>query len=527
MGWVAEPSPITHLPTLAKHLGLASLEVKRDDLLPGLHGGNKLRKLDVLLATAPFKDAPRIASLGAIGSGHLAACTAAATALGKELRAHMFNEPLSEGVLENLAFVASGPSTITFYGSRLEVGLRKPSLVLAPVVDGSPMIPPGGTLPAAVAGFARAGFELKAQIEAGLLQAPDVIYCALGTAGTAAGLALGLGMAGVRAEVRAVSTVERVFATAGTMRKVIAGAARWLKEQGVECDAKQALPVRIVRGQLGRGYGIPTAQSIAAIEVMRSEGVPGEPVYTGKAFAALLADAAKHQAGQRVLFWNTLRRGPLPHDVDWRTKLPPRLNHLLDRATTPTKLGRRLFLLGGAAALGACAAPRFMGYREVGWTGAVLSSWEAQVVAAAATVMTGVPEVRGLVVAANVDRYLVPLPDKLKSEIHQLLALVEHGTTPLALFASRFTKLGSDAREAYLLSLGARGGLLAQAFRGLRDLVLLGTYQMEESWRALDYPGPWPPVNAPELVGAPYESFRAAPGALPKSRAPSARAVAP
>ena len=527
VGFVTEPSPVTRLPTLAKHLGLASLDVKRDDLLPGLHGGNKLRKLDVLFATAPFQDAPRIASLGAIGSGHLAACTAAAAALGKELQAHMFNEPLSEGVLENLAFVASGHSTITFYGSRLEVGLRKPALVLAPVVDDVPMIPPGGTLPAAVAGFARAGFELKAQIDAGLLEAPEVVYCALGTAGTAAGLALGLGMAGLRAEFRAVSTVERVFATTRTMRAVIEGTAAWLRAQGIACDARQALPVRIVRSQLGRGYGIPTAQSIAAIEVMRSEGVPGEPVYTGKAFAALLADAAKHKAGRRVLFWNTLRRGPLPHDVDWRSKLPPRLNRLLDRATTRTNLGRRLVLLGGAGALAACAVPRFMGYREVGWTGTVLASWEAEVIAAAANVLTGVPEVGGLVVAANVDRYLVPLPDTLKSEIHQLVALVEHGTTPLALYRARFTKLASDAREAYLLSLGSRGGLLAQAFRGLRDLVLLGAYQESASWRALGYAGPWPPMNAPELVGAPYASFRAASGARPISHAAGARMGAP
>ncbi|MCC7112499.1 MAG: hypothetical protein IT382_24615, partial [Deltaproteobacteria bacterium] len=31
----------------------------------------------------------------------------------------------------------------------------------------------------------------------------------------------------------------------------------------------------------------------------------------------------------------------------------------------------------------------------------------------------------------------------------------------------------------------------------------------------LGYGGPWPPLNAPELVGAPYEALRAPPGALP------------
>jgi D-cysteine desulfhydrase len=68
LGWVKTPSPVTSLPDLAKHLRLGALTVKRDDELDALHGGNKARKLDVLLATPPFKDAPAWASLGAIGS---------------------------------------------------------------------------------------------------------------------------------------------------------------------------------------------------------------------------------------------------------------------------------------------------------------------------------------------------------------------------------------------------------------------------------------------------------------------------
>ena len=66
LGWVKTPSPVTSLPDLGKHLRLGALSVKRDDELDALHGGNKARKLDVLLATPPFKDAPAWASLGAI-----------------------------------------------------------------------------------------------------------------------------------------------------------------------------------------------------------------------------------------------------------------------------------------------------------------------------------------------------------------------------------------------------------------------------------------------------------------------------
>ncbi len=510
LGWVTTPSPITTLPALAKHLGLAALTVKRDDLLDALHGGNKSRKLDVLLATAPFKDAPVWASLGAIGSGHLAACTAAATKLGRTLGAHTFFEPVSDGVLENLAFVASGPTRLHYYGSRLELAARRPALVAGSIIDGVPTIPPGGTLPASIAGVARAGLELALQIRSGALEAPEVVYVALGTGGTAAGLALGLGLAGVKAELRAVSSVERWFVSERRLRRLIAQGAAWLREHGVKADASQAVRVRVVHGQLGAGYGIPTAQSLAAVEMLRLDGVPLEPVYSGKAFAALLADAASRSTPSRVLFWNTVRRGPLPHDPDWRARLPERLRRRLDRVTTQPRLGRRLVLAGGLASLGAIAVARVTGYPALpGWTGTVLAPWEAQVIAAAAEVLSGVGGVDGLVVAANVDRFLVPMPFAMKAEVHQLMALVEHGTTPLGLQLQRFTRLAPDAREAFLLALNARGWLLAQAFRGLRDLVMMGTYQDPRTWPALGYRGPWPAgLKGPESAVVDYEALR-------------------
>ncbi|MBS1150813.1 MAG: D-cysteine desulfhydrase [Myxococcaceae bacterium] len=515
LGWVSEPSALTALPALARHLGLASLTIKRDDLLGALHGGTKARKLDALLATAPFKDAPQWASLGAIGSGHLAACTAAAAQLGRSLEAHTFYEPISQGVLENLSFVASGPTRLHYYGSRLEVGLRKPALVTRPEVDGVPVIPPGAMLPAAIAGIVRAGFELAEQIRGGAIEAPELIYVALGSGGTTAGLALGLGLAGVKAELRAIACVERYFTSERKVGRLIAQAAQWLKAHGVDADAAKALRVKVVRGQLGPAYGVPTAQSLAAVEVLRLEGIPIEPVYAGKAFAALLAEAAVKRAPQRVLFWNTVRRGPLPHDAAWREKLPPRLARRLDRATSRPQLGRRVVLAGGLAAAGAIAVARVTGYPPLpGWTGTVLARWEAQVIAAAAEVLSGATEVEGLVVAANVDRFLTPVPPAMKAEIHQLMGLIEHGTTPLGLRLSRFTRLQPDAREAFLLSLNARGWLFAQAFRGLRDLVLMGTYQDARTWKALAYSGPWAPgLAGPESSLVKYEALRATGGA--------------
>ena len=516
LGWAQWPSPVTHLDALAQHLGLGALDVKRDDLLGGLHGGTKVRKLDVLLATPPFQHAPRFASVGAIGSGHLAACTAAAHALGRKLDAHVFFEPLSPGVLENLAFVASGPTTLIDYGSRVELALRRPALLLSLGHGSVPTIPPGATLPAGIAGVARAGFELAEQIRSGVLEKPDVIYCALGTGGTVAGLALGLGLAGLDLEIRAVATVERVLSTTRRVHRLIKEAAQWLALHGVDLGQHRPAPVKVLHRQLGPGYGVATAQSLAAVELLRSEGIPIEPVYTGKAFAALVADAHSRQLPKRVLFWNTVHRGPLPHDLHWRTKLPPRLARYLDRSTT--RPDRRALVVGAAGVLGAVTWARLTGYEQIGWTGDVLAPWEAQVIAAAAPLLSGLRAPDGLTVAANVDRFLVPTSARMKKEIHQLLALIEHGT-PLGLRLARFTRLRPEAREAFLVSLAARGGLLDQAVRGLRDLILMGTYQDARSWRDLGYAGP----QALQAPPQPFSDFRARSGELPfvpKERAP-------
>lgn len=517
LGWVRAPSPVSALSSLGRALGLEYLGAKRDDLLDPAPGGSKVRKLDHLLAQPPFREVAAWASMGAIGSGHLVALTEAARRLERKLVAHLFWEPISAGVLDNLAFTASGPTELHFYPSRLRLALSRPRLFLQQSHRGAAVIPPGATRPEAMVGLVRAGLELAEQINQGELPCPERVYVALGTGGTAAGLAVGLGMGGVHTTVHAVATVERALAPARLLRSRVASLRRFLAEQGVPLNTEPA-PWVVDRSQLGPGYGVPTAQSLAACELVLGEGLALEPVYTGKAMAALLADAGRKKRPARVLFWHTARRGPLPRAEGWMERLPPALARRLEVATRQRGLGRRRLIAGGAlATLGALAALRFSGYPQLtGWTGKMLSSREALVLAAAAEVI--LPRQAGVdpfTVAANVDRFLLALPPYLLREVHALLGLVEHGTTPLGMRLSRFSSLPLDAREAFLLSLSARGGLLATAWRGLRDLCLLGYYQEPVSWEELGYSGPWGPAPTSDSR-TPYQSFRARGGALPK-----------
>ena len=198
LGWAQEPTPITELPELAAELGLGWLGVKRDDLCTPLHGGSKTRKLDFLLAAAPWRDARGWRAMGAIGSGQLVACATAAGLLGKELRAHLFWEQPSIGVLDNLAHTASHASALRYHRSRVSLALTAPALLLGRGDAEWATIPPGATCLLGNLGLVRAGLELGEQVRAGVLPEPEVVYVALGSGGTAAGLAVGLGLAGLR-----------------------------------------------------------------------------------------------------------------------------------------------------------------------------------------------------------------------------------------------------------------------------------------------------------------------------------------
>ena len=511
LGWVAKATPVDTLGALGAARGMAWLGCKRDDLGDALCGGSKPRKLDFLLASPPFRDAQSWASVGAIGSGHLVACTAAAQQLGRRFEAHVFWEPLSGGVIDNLSFTVSGPTSIHGYGSRLTLALRRPRVLLARWDGDVPVIPPGATHPVAMLGLVRAALELAVQIREGVLPEPDRLVVALGSGGTAAGLAVGLGIAGLKTRVYAVATVEWPLVTQRRVQGLMRSLRKSLAQQGLaQLAAAEPAPITVDHGFIGAGYGHPSAQALAAVHEAGVAGLDLEPVYTGKAFAALLAAARLGQCqGERVLFWNTVRRaGPLPCDPQWRDRVPEPLRHRLAKAEASditalpglTRWTRRRLLLGGAV-LGAAGLTthRVSGYRLRDWQGKVLSPAQALIVMAAAeALLPPVPQLPRpaplppdyYAVAMGVDTYLSGLPTASLREIDALLAVIEHGTTPLGGRWQRLTRLDVAERRAFLSGLAVRGGLLAQAACGIRDLVMLGYYQRPESWAALGYPGP-------------------------------------
>lgn len=202
-----------------------------------------------------------------------------------------------------------------------------------------------------------------------------------------------------------------------------------------------------------------------------------------------------------------------------------------DAASPPWRPSRRTFLwLGAGTAAGALLLGRTCFYRADDWHGQVLSQWEANVVAAAATAI--IPNSPGplpsagpapLQIAHNVDQFLQGMPDAMLLQIHAMFGLIEHGTL-LGGHVLRFTRLEPAARLDFLNDLRQMGDKFAQAFKGLRDLTLLGWYCDPRTWKAIGYDGPLldrpaPPARArPERAGK-YADLLARPGELPRGTA--------
>lgn len=328
------PTPVAAMPALAADRGLNSLHVKRDDLSAAAYGGNKVRKLEFLLADARRRGCREVLTFGFAGSNFAAACAFHARGLGMGCVSMLLPQ-------ENAAYLRDNLLVGLSAGAELHERATVPGLALDAawqfarhsVRSGQRpyWIPAGGSSPPGVLGFVNAAFELRAQVEAGDLPEPDRIYVAMGSMGTAAGLAIGLRAAGLSTRVVAVRVVDKKFAGARLLDDLVQRCCDWLRDRDPAFPVPDLADVRIeVRDEFfGGGYGVVDAETGEAIrQTADLEGLALDGTYSGKAMAALFRDAAAGAlAGQRILFWSTFNSRPLDSlvgGVDWRC-LPPRL----------------------------------------------------------------------------------------------------------------------------------------------------------------------------------------------------------
>lgn len=292
------PTPVERL----ELAGCAAAEVwiKRDDRSGKPYGGNKVRKLELLLARALEAGQRTAVTVGAYGSHHALATAIYAREVGLGSHLVLYPQPLTEHVLDDLLLDHAVGAELTRAAGPIRAVWR--SRKLGKRAD-TARIAPGGSDALGTVGFVEAGLELGAQVEAGELPSPDAIVVAAGTCGTAAGLALGCELAGLETRVVAVRVVPAVITNRFTVRRLKRGALKLLRRAGLEAPLRASVPVEIEPRQLGAGYGVPTPAAEDAVTRMAQAGIEVETTYTGKAAAALFQAGAF--AGERVLFWHT------------------------------------------------------------------------------------------------------------------------------------------------------------------------------------------------------------------------------
>lgn len=299
----AYPTPVDRIDELSTRR--ATLWVKRDDLSSALYGGNKVRKLELLLAAARDAGRSKLLTIGAVGSHQVVATAVYGKLHGFVVEAILVPQPSSPHARQNLR-VALAHGLVATVSPAWALA---PPLLAARWERDAYFIRLGGSSPLGSLGFVAAAQELAVQIAAGALAEPDLVVVAMGSGGTAAGLAVGFEQAGLRTRVLGVAVsppAPLLFHLARRLARKTAALA------GLTPGAAARAAKRIVvEGQwIGRGYGHATPEGNAAIADAKRAGLTLDATYTAKAFAAALAHVRAAEE-ENVLFWHTLSTAPL------------------------------------------------------------------------------------------------------------------------------------------------------------------------------------------------------------------------
>ena len=295
------PTPIHKLENISALLGV-NVFVKRDDLTGLGLGGNKVRKLEFLLAEAKAQGAEVVFTTGGAQSNHAMLTAAAAGKLGMKAILILKRRGITtrtgnlllESILGTDVRFVDTDDYADIYAEMDRVGAEL----------GVPYykIPCGGSNALGSLGYVACAGEIAAQ--GGRF---DHIVCAEGSGGTMAGMALGakLFLPGTRVHGMMVDTDPFDEITLRLMRE----AAAMLEVTDEITPADFSL-----RDMCGAGYAIPSEAGNAAVRLMAErEGLFLDPVYTGKAFAGLLelAREGAFRPGENVLFLHSGGAGGL------------------------------------------------------------------------------------------------------------------------------------------------------------------------------------------------------------------------
>jgi D-cysteine desulfhydrase len=335
------PTPIVRRPALDE-LVQAEVWIKRDDATGGAEAGNKVRKLEFLLADALAQGAEAVITCGGIQSNHARATALVCAQLG--LRAILFLrvpdpdrarkarlELTGNVLLDRLAGAEIGFVSPDEYRERASIMDHARRGLEAEGVRAY-VVPEGGSNGLGALGYVEAMRETRDQIDLGLAghrpsegrPAFAAVAHACGSGGTAAGVGLGAKLFGVAKETWAFAVcddratfeerISRIAVEAQRLDPSLPGALFVPPGASADTSATTEAAARIVVDDRakGPGYAVMTEeQKTFLVEVARRTGLVLDPVYTGKALfgVACAVERGDLPRGARILFVHT---GGLP-----------------------------------------------------------------------------------------------------------------------------------------------------------------------------------------------------------------------
>jgi L-cysteate sulfo-lyase len=305
-----------HLPTALEPMKRLSAElkgpniwIKRDDCTGLAGGGNKTRKLEFLMADALSHGADCIITQGATQSNHARQTAAAAAKEGLACHIILEDRTGSDDAEYNyngnvlLNGLCGASQSYVAGGTDMPAALEGMAVTLRKQGKTPYVIPGGGSNPIGALGYVNAMQEIQQQLNDIALPVRELVH-ATGSAGTQAGLVAGSvginsGIPILGIGVRAPAPVQH--------RNVLTLAQATLDLLEVPVSLRDD-DVTVNCDYVGEGYGIPTPEALAAIEMLaRTEGILLDPVYSAKGMAGLidLIRRGRYEPSDNVIFLHT------------------------------------------------------------------------------------------------------------------------------------------------------------------------------------------------------------------------------